>query len=738
MTGILQKLYANLVKNKITRNVPQERTYSDRNNWLLAILIASVGVSAVILGARELKWLQRWELNAYDRMLRLRTPEKPNHRIVLVTINEADLRATSWPLPDKTINQLLTKIESFQPRVIGLNLYRPEQKNLAVGLKNPQHLIGLCKMSTIANPAIPPPTNLPSQNIGFSDLMTDEDVILRRVLLFASSNDQKCATNFSFASLLAIDYLQKQGIDYNFHEKTNAFKLGKITFPQLTSDSGSYESLDAAGYQILLNYRHPNQFTQITLTEVLNNQVKPGIFKDKLVIIGTSAASIHPGFYTPYSADPAQPARMPAVLIHAQIASQLLSSVLDGRSLIQYWSQWVEFIWICGWSLLGSGVVWRWRQHPLRLAIVGGTVFICLLGICIVSFFQALWIPVIPPALAFFVTGIGVMTYTNYHTQQDSQIIVRQVETQKEAIEQLNTLLNANTGIQDTHNHFDTEEKKTGDFLLGGRYKINQVLGSGGFGCTYLAADTQRPGNPICVVKQLMPARRDTNFLQVARRLFNTEAEILEALGKHNHIPSLLAYFEDNHEFYLVQQYIQGTILSDELPPKSEKQDEKFVVKMLREVLQILIFVHEHRVIHRDIKPGNIIRNQADNHLVLIDFGAVKTMQPPTSEQTELATVAIGTRGYAPPEQFAGHPRLSSDIYALGMIGIQAVTGIPPHELPANAETGCVEWHQWAKITPELVAVLDKMVNYHFSDRYQSAAAVLEDLQKIKLSEQIG
>ena len=736
MSGILQKFYGNLVKNKHGRDAPQgSRPKGDGKNPLLAILIASVGITAVIWGVRELKWLESWELNAYDRMLRMRAQEQPDPRIVLVTINETDLRATKWPLPDKTINQLLVKIESFQPRVIGLNIYRPEQKNFGAGLKNPQRLIGLCKMSTIKNPAIAPPANFSLENIGFSDVMSDEDGILRRVLLFASSNDKKCITNFSFASLLAIDYLKRQNIDYKFNKKTDYFQLGKTIFPSLKPNSGSYEYLDAAGYQVLLNYRHPNQLAPtVTLTQILNNQVQPEIFKDKLVIIGTTAASAHPGFYTPYSADPKQPARMPTVLIHAQVASQLLSSVLNERSLIRYWSQWGEILWIYGWSLLGGVMVWRWR-HPLSLVIVGVTVLGGLIGVCILSFFQALWIPVIPPALAFLFTSIGVMGYTSYRTQQDSQIIVLQVEKQREAIEQLNTLLNSNTGIQDTHNHFNWEEKQTGDFLLGGRYKINQVLGSGGFGCTYLAADTQRPGNPVCVVKQLMPARRDTNFLQVARRLFNTEAEILEALGKHNQIPSLLAYFEDNHEFYLVQQYIQGEVLSDELPPKNQRKGEKFVIKMLQEVLQILTFVHEHRVIHRDIKPGNIIRNKVDNSLVLIDFGAVKTMQPPTSENTELATVAIGTRGYAPPEQFAGHPRLCSDIYALGMIGIQAITGIPPQELATNVETGCVEWHQWAKISPELTGILDKMVSYHFSDRYQSAAAVLQDLQKIKLSD---
>jgi CHASE2 domain-containing sensor protein/tRNA A-37 threonylcarbamoyl transferase component Bud32 len=730
MSGILQKLYANLVTNRGT----SEPLYGDRKSWLIAILVASLGVSAVTLGVRELKWLQSWELNAYDQMLRLRPPEKPDPRIILVTASDADLEITKLPIPDQTINQLLKKIESFQPRVIGLNIYRPEQKDFAAGMKHPYWLIGLCKMSSVGSLAIASPPKFPTTNVGFSDAITDEDGVLRRALLFATSKDKKCSNDFSFASLLAIEYLKKQGIDYNFLPNDD-FQLGKIIFPPLQRDSGSYQSLDTGGYQIILNYRHPNQLAQsVSLTDVLNNRVNPEIFKDKLVIVGVTAVSVHPGFYTPYSAVSDQAKRMPTLFIHAQITSQLLSTVLDERSLIRYWSKWAEMLWVFGWSIVGGVIVWRWR-HPLPLTLMGGTAFSLLLGISVFSFFHAIWIPVIPPALAFLFTGISVIGYTSYRTQQDSQVIVIQVEKQQEAIEQLNTLLRANTGIQDTHNHFYVEAKQTGDFLLGGRYKINQVLGSGGFGCTYLAADTQRPGSPICVVKQLMPARRDPNFLQVARRLFNTEAEILEALGKHSQIPSLLAYFEDNHEFYLVQEYIQGPTLSDELPPKTEIKEEIFVVKMLQEILQILVFIHEHRVIHRDIKPSNVIRNEADNHLVLIDFGAVKTMQPPTSEQTELATVAIGTRGYAPPEQFAGHPRLSSDIYALGMIGIQAVTGVPPHELPANPETGSVEWHKRAKISPELMAILDKMVTYHFSDRYQSVTAVLEELKKIKYSD---
>ncbi len=380
---------------------------------LKTVFLICMSVTAVTLGMRALKWLQPWELNAYDRMLRMGAQEQPDSRIVIVTINEADLTTTGWPLPDKTINQLLRKIESFQPSVIGLNIYRPGQKNFAVGLKNTQKLIGLCKMSTIKNPEIAPPANFPIQNIGFSDVMTDEDGILRRVLLFAESRDQKCNTNFSFAALLAIDYLKKQNIDYQFNQKTGYFQLGKTIFPPLRPNSGSYESLDAAGYQILLNYRHPNQLARtVTLTQVLKNQVRPEIFKDKLVIIGTIATSVHPGFYTPYSADPKQPARMPAVLIHTQIASQLLSSVLDGRSLITYWSNESETMWILLWSLIGGVITWLFG-HSRILSLVVGILMASLVVICNVLFFQAVWVPLIPPALAFVISCFSVLS-TSY------------------------------------------------------------------------------------------------------------------------------------------------------------------------------------------------------------------------------------------------------------------------------------------------------------------------------------
>jgi len=268
--------------------------------------------------------------------------------------------------------------------------------------------------------------------------------------------------------------------------------------------------------------------------------------------------------------------------------------------------------------------------------------------------------------------------------------------------------------------------------LLDGRYQVNQVLGAGGFGRTYLAQDTRRPGNPICVVKHLQPANRDPNFLETARRLFNSEAETLEVLGNHEQIPRLLAYFEEDQEFYLVQEYIEGHPLSQELIP-GQPWDQTRVVALLQELLEVLDFVHHHGVIHRDIKPDNLIRRNLDKKLVLLDFGAVKQIrtQLATPQGQMSNTVAVGTLGYMSSEQALGQPRPTSDIYALGIIAIQAITGRMPAELQEDLNTGELIWQHLAPVSPGLQHILTRMVRYHFKDRYQSATEALQAVRSL-------
>jgi serine/threonine protein kinase len=262
--------------------------------------------------------------------------------------------------------------------------------------------------------------------------------------------------------------------------------------------------------------------------------------------------------------------------------------------------------------------------------------------------------------------------------------------------------------------------------ILQGRYKITKILNAGGFSKTYLAEDMQRPGNPICVVKQLVPYRQEPQYLEVARRLFSQEAEVLESLSHHPQIPTLLAYFEQDKEFYLVQEYIKGHVLEQELRD-AQKLTETEVIAMLDDVLNVLGFVHKHNVIHRDIKPSNLIRREDDKKLVLIDFGAVKEI----SGFSVNSSIIIGTPGYMSPEQMMGKPSLNSDIYALGLIGIQALTGVHPMNILENSATGELLWRDKAQVSNEIAAILDKMTRYGYLQRYQSVTEVLQDLENL-------
>jgi serine/threonine protein kinase len=269
--------------------------------------------------------------------------------------------------------------------------------------------------------------------------------------------------------------------------------------------------------------------------------------------------------------------------------------------------------------------------------------------------------------------------------------------------------------------------------LLDQRYQVVELLGKGGFGHTYIALDTRRPGNPTCVVKHLKPISSDPDFLPLARRLFNREAESLENLGHNDQIPRLLAYFEEKEEFYLVQELIEGHPLSWEMAPGSRCSEEQ-VIQLLQEVLPILEFIHSHGVIHRDLKPDNLIRRTADNKIVLVDFGAVKQIKSyslMTPEQLKNDTLAVGTPGYMPSEQGQGRPRPCSDIYALGMTCIQALTGLNPQQLGEDAVSGEILWQHHAQVSNQLADILNKMIRHYFKYRYQTATDVLQALGSI-------
>jgi formylglycine-generating enzyme required for sulfatase activity len=257
------------------------------------------------------------------------------------------------------------------------------------------------------------------------------------------------------------------------------------------------------------------------------------------------------------------------------------------------------------------------------------------------------------------------------------------------------------------------------------RYKILKQLGEGNFGETYLARDQKRPSKPLCVVKRLKPKHTHPRVLE----LFEQEAVILEKLGEHPQIPRLLAHLALDNEFYIIQDYVEGHTLRKEIVPK-KPMAEANVRQLLHDILEVLVFVHENNVIHRDIKPENVMRRKQDGKLVLIDFGSVKEIGILLIDIYKMirTSVVVGTPGYIPTEQAKGKPRLCSDIYALGMMGIEALTGIPPHLLQEDPQTGKVLWRDKVQVSDDLADVLDKMICDRHTLRYPSAVEALQAL----------
>ncbi|MGL5077456.1 MAG: serine/threonine protein kinase, partial [Waterburya sp.] len=223
--------------------------------------------------------------------------------------------------------------------------------------------------------------------------------------------------------------------------------------------------------------------------------------------------------------------------------------------------------------------------------------------------------------------------------------------------------------------------------IVGSHYQIIQILGKGGFGITYLARDNNRiaPNNLIALKQIFINQQNDevddidersTSYLQKLEQ----EARVLSQL-QHDRIPKFFGRFEENGYFYIAQEYIEGHSLTEEiLPGKQLSQSD--AIAILREILLILQFVHAQRIIHRDIKPANLIRRHSDNKIVLIDFGAVKEINTQYKNSSGITlTKIIGSPGYMPPEQARGNPQFNSDIYAVGIILLQAITGFSGKEI---------------------------------------------------------
>ncbi|MDD1414857.1 serine/threonine protein kinase [Dolichospermum sp. ST_con] len=268
--------------------------------------------------------------------------------------------------------------------------------------------------------------------------------------------------------------------------------------------------------------------------------------------------------------------------------------------------------------------------------------------------------------------------------------------------------------------------------LLNNRYQVIQVLGAGGFGETFLAEDTYMPSRRRCVIKQLKPISNDPQTYELIQKRFEREAATLEYLGEANdQIPQLFAYFSENGLFYLVQEWVHGQTLTNVIQSQGQLQ-ENTVREILLSLLSVLDYVHSKGIIHRDIKPDNIIWREIDNKPVLIDFGAVKETIRTTINAAGHPTqsLVIGTPGFMPSEQAIGRPVYATDIYSLGLTAIYLLTGKYPQELETHPHTGQIIWQDYAGgVSPQLAMVLTQAIEPRTSDRFTTAAKMLYALK---------
>jgi serine/threonine-protein kinase len=264
-------------------------------------------------------------------------------------------------------------------------------------------------------------------------------------------------------------------------------------------------------------------------------------------------------------------------------------------------------------------------------------------------------------------------------------------------------------------------QKLSQGLILRHRYQIVKQLSKGSFGTTYIAYDLDKPNQPLCVVKQFTPSKSNEGTFSKARHLFDLEAKTLQKLGNYSEIPSLFAFFEENDDLFLVQEYIEGNILREEL---EESWQEKKVVQLLKDILIPLSYVHKNIIVHRDIKPENLIRRAIDGKIVIIDFGAVKQVLEDKKKQGK-GTV-IGTRAYMSLEQFQGKILFSCDVYAVGIIAIEALMGRKIAE-----EIYPKQWlAQTNLISDELKQILSRMIATNYEDRYVDAKEALEAIEQ--------
>lgn len=405
------------VPSWLNLRMPVSRQQIARNRRPLLTAIATAGC---VLGVRFLGLLQPFELAAFDLFIQQRPSDSPDPRIVLVTIDDPDIEAMgSWPLSDADMAAMLDKIRGYNPRLIGLDIYR----DISVGtgstalnriFETTPNLIGIEKLADSNSLGVNPPETLDALGqVGFNNVILDVDGRVRRSILFWRVEDE---IHRSFALQLALAYLEteERGMEIR-SEPPHSIMLGGTALPALKPSSGSYVGVDAGGYQILhLPRQHPQPFRSVSLTQLMAGEVEAEFFRDRIVLIGSTAASLKDFFLTSHTDSFGGSARsISGVELQGLFVSQLLGVALNGRSPMRVLNEPIEIIWISGWAVLGVGMSWKLRRSKrviwLVLAVSAG-----LIGGCFLAFLGHWWMPLVPSLLTLWGGSLSIMLHTAY------------------------------------------------------------------------------------------------------------------------------------------------------------------------------------------------------------------------------------------------------------------------------------------------------------------------------------
>ncbi|KPQ39665.1 MAG: putative transmembrane sensor domain [Phormidium sp. OSCR] len=382
-------------------------------------MIAATGVAGIVLLLRGLGLLQGAEWAASDLFLRLRPSSALNERLLVVGIDEDDLREVgTWPIPDQVLADLIERLNESNPRAIGLDIYRdlpvdPGHEQIVELFEQQKNLIGIEKLEYEDGSKVDAPQVLKDRNaVGFNNTLVDADGVVRRSYLFL--RDEERRLHRSFALKLALLYLEPEEITPR-EAATGEMQLGTVVFPRFEADDGPYVQADDRGYQFLLNYRGPaSQIETVSLQDVLNGSVPDELIRDRVVLIGSTASSIRDVFITPYSRSLLNTQQEVAgVLLQAEFVGQLLDASLEGRPMLTVWPELAEVLWILGWAWLGaflSCILASVRRSLVALVIA----MFVLTGLGYGAYCLHVWIPVIPALLSLSGSTAVIVGYLAY------------------------------------------------------------------------------------------------------------------------------------------------------------------------------------------------------------------------------------------------------------------------------------------------------------------------------------